>query len=471
MFFTGLALATACGGGGSPATATPTPTPTQLIVTPGPTETPPPTEYRLVYREAGPTEDIIWSVSPADVSKKAQIAVIPHREGFPVRASISPDGTFLAYLSVPDFALSADSSQAEATLIDLKVNQAAKITDGIDYNYTPMWSPDSALLYMRRYAGPEFLNATQTIVRFQIARLPDPEAPTPKPAPTPEPGIAPWPGPDPIVLQATVANVLRFTPIGFADDNKSMFFLQEEGGTAGATLVGIYAPATTEEVGKLYATAEAAWYAAQRANKQAADDAAANGQPAPIDTVTPAPTPAPNSRFVVQLSDQGVTGASLSPDKRKIAYLNQTISAEGELLNQTYLADLIEATVTPFPLTGLSEGGQLTPAWFPDGRLTVSVLPASGGPGQTAIVALDLSSIVLLKQPESGFDVPRVWSPDASWLAVTHMSGSSLANPGDGRLGLLSVNGHRLTLLEGAQNAGEDSVLGWIKPVAEAPAS
>ena len=473
VFATIVALAVACGGGGSPATPTPSPTPTpkQLIVTPGPTATPPATEYRLVYREAGPTKDIIWSVSPADVSQKTQIAVIPHREGFAVRASISPDGTFLAYLSVPDFALSADSSQAEATVIDLKVNEATKIADGIDYNYTPMWSPDSALLYMRRYAGPEFLNATQTIIRARIVHKPDPEAPTPKPTPTLPPGIAPWPGPDPVVLQATVANVLRFAPIGFADDGKSMFFLEEEGGTSGATLVGIYAPATTEETGKLYAAAEAAWYAAQRANKQAADDAAANGQPAPVDTVTPAPTRAPTSRLVVQLSEQAVTGASLSPDKHKIAYLNQTISAEGELLNKTYLADLIEATVTPLPLTGLSEGGQLTPAWFPDGRLTVSVLPATGGPGQMAIVALDLSSIVLLTQPELGFDVPRVWSPDATWLAVSHMSGSSLANPGDGRLELLSVNGHRLTLLEGAQNAGEDSVLGWIKPVAEAPAS
>jgi hypothetical protein len=273
------------------------------------------------------------------------------------------------------------------------------------------------------------------------------------------------------VLQATVANVLRWAPIGFADDGESMFFLEEEGGTTGATLVGIYAPATTPEVDRLYAAAEAAWYVAQQANKQAADDAAANGQPAPVDTITPAPTPAPDSRFVVQLSEQAVTGASLSPDKHKIAYLSQTISADGELLNQTYLADLVEGTVIPLPLSGLSTGAQLTPAWFPDGRLTVSVLPAPGGPGQMAIVALDQSSIVLLLQPESGFDIPHVWSPDGTWLAMTHGSGSSLANPGDGRLDLLSVNGHRITLLEGVHNSGEYSVLGWIKPAPEEPAS
>ena len=88
-----------------------------------------------------------------------------------------------------------------------------------------------------------------------------------------------------------------------------------------------------------------------------------------------------------------------------------------------------------------------------------------------ALVALDQSSIALLVQPASGFDVPRMWSPDATWLAVSHRGGSSLANPGDGRLELLSVNGHRITLLEGVVNAGEDSVVGWIKPAPEEPAS
>lgn len=467
-----LAVAAACGGGGPDATPTPSPspTPTVRIVTPGPTSTPPPTEYRLVYRESGPAEDIFWSVSPADVAQKTQLAVIPHREGFPVRASVSPDGTFLAYLSVPEFALSADSSQAEAYILDLEVNQAAKIADGVDYNYTPMWSPDSGLLYMRRYAGPEFLNAVQTVIRARIHRLPDPEEPTPTPGPTPEPGIEPWPGPDITVLQATVANVLRWTPLGFADDNRSMFFLEEEGGTGGGTLAGIYSPATTEAVDALYASAEAAWYAAQQATKQAAEEAAANGQPAPP-PVTPAPTPAPDARFVVELSAQSVTGASLSPDMHKIAYLSQNISADGEILNATYVADLVEATTAPLPLTGLSAGAQLAPAWYPDGRLTVSVLPEGGGPGQMALVALDQSSIALLAQPEAGFDVPRAWAPDGTWLAVSHRSGSSLVDPGDGSLVLVSANGHRMTLLEGEANVGPDSVLGWIKPPAEEPAS
>jgi hypothetical protein len=442
-----------------------------VIITPGPTAAPPLTEYRLVYREAGALEDVIWSVSPNDVSAKAQLAVIPHREGYPVRASVSPDGTFIAYLSLPDFALSADSSQAEAFVLDLTLEgtPATKVAEGVDFNFTPMWSPDSGLIYMRRYAGPEFLNAIQTILRVRVVHGPDPAGPTPRPTPTLEPGIEPWPGPDGTVLQATVANVLRWTPIGFADDGRSMFFLEETGGTQGSTLVGVLAPATTAEVDALYASAEAAWYAAQRANKEAADAAAAAGQPPPVETVTPAPTAAPSARLVVELSQQAIQGTSLSPDMHWVAYLNQVISELGEFKQETFVANLIEATAAALPIAGLSQGSHLSPCWFPDGRLTVSVLPETGGPGQMAIVALDGSSVVVLSQPESGFDVPRAWAGDGTWLAALHWSGSSLTDQGEGRLDLISVNGHRVNLLEGSQNAGEDSVLGWVPPLPAEP--
>jgi hypothetical protein len=469
-----LALAAACGGG-SDSTPTPSasasPTPTQLIVTPGPTTEPPQTAYWLVFRETTPLEDVIWAVTPNDLAQKEILARITHREGYPVRATLSPDGEILAYLSLPEIAISPDSSQAEAYIIDLRSEDKAPVLlgTGIDYQYTPHWSPDSRLLYMRRYAGPEFLAANVSIVRSIIGHTDDA---TPTPSPTLPAGVVPWPGIDPleVVLQDSVAHVLKFAPIGFADDDKSMFFVQEQGGTGGGTLVGIYAPATTEEVRKVHLQAEISWYTAQAENQAAIDSAIANGFPVPETTITPAPTPTPDVRFVVQLSDQSIAGYSLSPDMHKIAYLNQVFTDAGDIENQTYVADLVAAATAVLPVQGLSVGEHLSPVWFPDGRLTVSVLPDDGGPGQLAIVALDLTSIALLAQPESGFDVPRAWAPDGTWLAVSHMSGSSLANPGDGRLELVSVNGQRATVIEGTQNAGEDSVLGWLAPEAEPPA-
>lgn len=464
-----LCVAVACGGGSGAAptpSLSPSPTPTQLILTPGPTESPPQTAYQLLVRSTSATQDIIWRASPADLTQRIPVAAIDHREGFPVKAAISPDGTFLAVLSLPDEATSADSSQAVASVIDLKTNETTELTGGVDYQYTPLWSPDSALLYMRRYAGPEFLAANVSVLRVRVVHKPGPDDPTPKPTPTVPPGIEPWPGVDAVetILQDSVAHVLRFSPIGFADDGNSMFFLEEEGGTEGTSVIGIYSPAATAEVDKRNKAAEDAWYAAQQANLQALQAAQANGQPPPADTVTPAPTPAPDSRLVVVLSDQSVSGCSLSPDAHSVAYLAPSFTESGDILTQTYVANLIEATAAPLPLRGLSVGDQLDPAWYPDGRLTVGVLPDTGGPGQLALLALDLSSITLLAQPESGFDVPRAWAPDGTWLAVTHMSGTSQANPGDSRLDIVSVNGHRITVIDGPDMASKDAVLGWVKP-------
>ena len=468
-----LAVAMACGGG-SDATPSPSPTPTPspspVIHTPGPTQSPPATDYRLVYREYGPTEDVVWASLPNDPAQRLELARITHRDGFGIKAALSPDGTFLAYLALPDSALTADSSQAEAYVLDLQPPEDAsdepaepvKVAADVDYNYTPLWSPDSALIYLRQYAGPEFLAANVMIVRV---RAPDhQDTKTPTPTPTPQPGIEPVPPPDPVelVLKSNVANVLSFAPIGFADDDASMYFLQVQGGTEGATLVGLYSPATTKEVDAARKLAVDAWYAAQQANLDAANQAAANGQPPPVDTVTPEPTPTPNSRFVVQLSDQTAFDATLSPDTHRLSYISQVIDDSGDIHNQTYLADFVEATTAPVSVPGISSGDFLRSAWYPDGRLTVSVLPISGGPGQMVLTTTDGTDVTFLPQPDAGYDTPRSWAPDGTWLAVSHSDGSSLGNPGEGSLVVVSLTGQRNTVIAGADNAGPDTVLGWV---------
>ena len=462
-----LAIAAACGGGSSPTPSpslSPMATPSPLIHTPGPTQAPPQTDYLLIYRQYSATEDVIWAAAPTDPTRRQELARIQHRDGFGVKAALSPDGTLLAYLSLPDSAQSADSSQAEAYVIDFKSDDQTplKVAAGIDYNYTPLWSPDGRLLYMRQYAGPEFLAASVTIVRVRVAHHDDP---SPTPTPVLSPGIAPPPPQDPIevVLKDSVAHVLAFAPIGFADDGKSMFFVQEQGGTEGATLVGIFSPATTKEVDALHKLGDDAWYAAQAANLQAANDAAAAGQPPPETTITPAPTPTPNSRSVVQISDQAAFDASLSPDSHTLSYVSQVINDSGEIHNLAYVADLVQATAKPLSVPGVEAGDFLRPAWYPDGRLTVSVLPSGGGTDEVVLIKLDGSDVVFLPKPASGYDTPRAWAPDGTWLAVSNSSGSSLANPGDGSLDLVALTGQRLTVITGADNAGADTMVGWLK--------
>ena len=126
-----LLLLASCGGGGgddatpSPTPPTPAPTPVDTAATPTPAA--PETPYRLVYREYGAKEDIIWRVVAADPQQREKLTTIGHREGYGVVASISPDGRMLAYLSLPEDARSEDSSQAEAYVIDLKIANNTKL--------------------------------------------------------------------------------------------------------------------------------------------------------------------------------------------------------------------------------------------------------------------------------------------------------------------------------------------------------
>jgi hypothetical protein len=476
----GVLLAATAGGGAQGPTPSPSPspppTPMPSPATPPPTQPPPQTSWRLVYREFGPAEDIIWRVAPQDPAQREELARIPHREGFGTNPSLSPDGKLLAYLSLPETAVSVESSQADLFVMDLETKEAVKMAEGLDMTFTPLWSPDARLLYLRRLRGPEFLAAEISVLRLEVPRKEDPSptpspepTPTPTPSPVPEgqtpaPAGTPTPTPEAVepVMKDTIAHVLLFAPLGWAEDKRSLIFLQEDGGTESRSLVGQYQPATTEGLAELAQFAADAQRRADEENARLTNEAIANNQPAPEITVTPQPTPSPAARFVVELARQTVSDYELSPDLRRVSYLQQEF-VEGEIMTRAWSADLVEAAAVPVPAQGLAPGFHLRPAWHPDGRLTVGVLPTSGGPGQVAILSLDGSSVAYLPQPASGFDEPRTWAPDGTWLLVAHNSGNSLVNRGETRLVAVAPTGQRLVLAETAANASEDAVIGWMQ--------
>src|SRR4051812_33658389 len=106
-----LAIAAACGSDSTTSSPTlsgsetpvPTPTLSPLVRTPGPVQPPPVTEYQLIYREQGVIEDIIWATALDDPNQRQELVRVPHREGYGIKASLSPDGEVLAYLSLPDY--------------------------------------------------------------------------------------------------------------------------------------------------------------------------------------------------------------------------------------------------------------------------------------------------------------------------------------------------------------------------------
>ncbi len=477
-------------GGGSAApsptpTLEPTATPTAAPPpTPGPTQAPPETSYRLMYREFGPTEDVVWRVVPQDPAQREEIARIPHREGFATVPSLSPDGKMLAYLTLPDLALGPESSQAELYLIDLtkQPRAAVRIAVGLDYTYEPLWSEDSRLMYVRRLAGSEFLNATWYIMSLRIAHPEDP-SPTPSPIPTPVPpdvvpietvpptpeptptplGQTPTPTPEAVkpAIEDTVARIHSFTPIGWSEDGQSLVFVQIRGGTNADSLVAIYSPATLEAITAVEQFRIDAQVRADDENRRLIEEAIARNEPVPEITVTPQPTPAPRSMPVVELAKQAVFDWELSADSRKVAYLTQEF-VEDDILTRAHVADLVEAKAIPLPAHGLSAGYHTRPAWHPDSqRVTIGVVPPADGPGLLVMVAVDGSAVSYLPQEPSGFDEPLSWAPDGSWLALTHNAGTSLANKGAQSLVLVAPTGQRVTVGDGTPNAGDTAFIGW----------
>ncbi len=447
----------ACGGGDDAETPTPSPSASPEPETASPTPAPPETGYRFVYREYGAAEDIIWRVVPWDPAQRERLAGIPHREGYGVVASISPDGRMLAYLSLPEEARSETSSQAEAYVLDLKTGSNRLVASGFDYTFRPLWSQDGQLLFLRRLAGPEILSADVSIVYTKIEREPleGEPAPTPTKRPTPvPPGQTPGPAPapeDPIktILKAKYSQVISFIPIGWADDNRSLYFVQVTGGLEGATLVGKYGPATLETITK---------------EATPTPDPAATAAPPPDPNAPPTPSPTPNSKFVIELTDQPASDFTLSADAQRVAFSASAL-VEGEFVNQVFIADLVAGTVTPIQPHGLPEGDRLGPVWHPDSsRLTVGVLPLAGHAGGAVLVPLQPAPPQYLSAPASGFDIPRAWAPDGTYLAVTNWSGEDLANPGDESLDLVAPTGQRIRIAEGRGYATADAVVGWFVP-------
>jgi hypothetical protein len=458
-----LLLVSSCGGG-EPSEQTPAPSfdlrsPSEGTIAP----TPPPgdTPLRLVMQESGATEDKIWRISPSNPTNREQVATIKHRDGWSVRSSLSPDSRSIAYIAVPEGATDA-SYQGELFMLDLKRQETELVYRGVDLRFRPMWTPDSQLLYVRRLFGMETL-----ILQVRVIRKPAPgETPvptaTPTPSPTatatetpfveetpppeetvqPEPTLTPTATPeDPVktVLQAHSGSVLTFIPVGIADDGRSMYLIQVQGGTGGGTLVAAYSPATVQAI--------------------AEEKARATPTPTPGPDQPPQPTPRPGPpNFVVKLSDQIARDYELSPDRKHLSYLAQEI-VNGEFVLRPYTADLPAKTTTPVSTDGLPPGDHFHPLWHPSGNLlAIGSLPTNLEAGAVALVPLGGGAPGFLPAPERGFDVPIAWAQDGSFLAVINFSGNSLADLGASRIDLVAPTGQRMILAEGAQF----EILGWF---------
>jgi hypothetical protein len=264
------------------------------------------------------------------------------------------------------------------------------------------------------------------------------------------------------MLKARYSQVQAWIPLGFASDERSMLFSQVNGGLQGVTLIGSLSPATTKAIDEARGT----WERQYNEIVQLFPTPAPDATPLPPDS-PPTPTlpasPTPTSKLVVELTQQTADDYGLSPDRNKVIFRAGALLS-GELVNRTFFADLVAATVQPLPTEGLVSGDQIGPVWHPDSqRIAVAVVPQSGGGAATvALMNLAGGAPVFMPPPSSGFDVPRGFSPDGVWLAVSHFSGESLIEPGEASLALVAPTGQRVALAGGASYESGDAIIGWV---------
>lgn len=115
-------------------------------------------QYEIIYLESNNNYDIsiIWRADVPYFINKQSLTTIEHAPGFPINASLSPDGTKVAYTNLPRGAgLTRPYLNGELWVFDIPSKKHARLTKGIDYQIIPTWSPDSSGVVYQRYSEQE----------------------------------------------------------------------------------------------------------------------------------------------------------------------------------------------------------------------------------------------------------------------------------------------------------------------------
>jgi hypothetical protein len=258
------------------------------------------------------------------------------------------------------------------------------------------------------------------------------------------------------------SQVASWIPLGFDDDGKSMFFVQVNGGLQGTTVVGVVKPATLASIEESKGQFEVKLKEFLQLFPTPPPDATPPPPEAPP-TPSPLPSPTPDAKLVVRLTDQTADDFSLSPDGNRLLFRASSISG-GDFVTKAYMADLIAGTVQEATAASLPPGEQVSPVWHPANQgFALGVVRQSGDASPVALLPLGPGEVGYMAAPESGFDLPRSYSPDGSWLAVTNFGGSSLIDPGVAWFDLLASTGQRVRIAQGPNYASSDAIVGWVK--------
>ena len=125
---------------------------------------------RIVFSEFGPTEDTLWSAPADDPSQRTVIATVGHAREYGILASVSPDGSLIAYTVLPPWQPkpSADAP-AEVWVMGSNGGEPRRLASDADLLIAPVWSPGSASVVFRRSEGRDNVAGSFRLVRVDLS--------------------------------------------------------------------------------------------------------------------------------------------------------------------------------------------------------------------------------------------------------------------------------------------------------------
>lgn len=323
------------------------------------------TQFRVVYSELVGSESTLWTADPTEPQvNRRSILTISHAYGYGVVASVSPDGTKIAYGFLPE---SRRDAFADGQLWVAGMNgQGSRLISGkMDLHFAPVWSPDGKRLLFK---------TVENLPSDYSSEIPAIEPGKPEQRPLDldvksslmVASVDGPPAPKPIVSLKEQDTY----PIGWSQDGKSAYFYTVEAVGSQAHQVNV-ATSVTQSLGQL--ASGTAWQ------------------------------------------------VKLSPDRRKLLYLTVQPGQSG-LLGTAWVFDPDQGQASGVSAPQLGPIGAI---WHPSGNtITRNSGQSPSRPAQSLLdtTIADGTSQTLKENLDATLSIPISWSPDSTFLAVRQRS-------------------------------------------------
>jgi Tol biopolymer transport system component len=121
------------------------------------------TQFKILYTETFNDTTTVWRAQAGNLLKRRALVRVNHRDGYPIKASLSPDRTEIAYTLLPSDGRDP-SLNGSLWVVNIENAKNRNLDDSIDYHIVPRWSPDNqSIVYLKTY-----LSANQNEYRTEL---------------------------------------------------------------------------------------------------------------------------------------------------------------------------------------------------------------------------------------------------------------------------------------------------------------